>query len=119
MSSEEALDDTLCWVDLHQRRSVIVVLDGTGTELRSRRIDNDHPWVLGLESAEAGPCPEVGVEATWGWYWAADVITGGGWPGAFGAIDLPLPRDRISTRLSSSPVGSSWRLAVCRTLIST
>jgi hypothetical protein len=35
-------------VDLHRRRSVIVVLDGDGAELWTRRIDND-PLRLGLE----------------------------------------------------------------------
>ena len=28
--------------------------------------------------AEAGPAPEVVLEATWGWYWAADVISEAG-----------------------------------------
>jgi transposase len=64
-------------VDLHRRRSVIVVLDADGTELWTRRIDND-PLTLGLEIEEAGPDPEVVLEATWGWYWAADVIAGAG-----------------------------------------
>ena len=64
-------------VDLHRRRSVIVVLDGDGTELWTTRIDND-PVTLGLEIEKAGPAPEVVLEATWGWYWAADVITQAG-----------------------------------------
>jgi hypothetical protein len=64
-------------VDLHRRRSVIVVLDSDGIELWSRRIDND-PLTLGLEIEEAGPAPEVVLEATWGWYWAADVISQAG-----------------------------------------
>jgi len=29
---------------------------------------------LAAAVAEAGPEPEVVLEATWGWYWAADVI---------------------------------------------
>ncbi len=64
-------------VDLHRRRSVIVVLDGDGTELWTTRIDNS-PLALGLEIEKAGPAPEVVLEATWGWYWAADVITAAG-----------------------------------------
>jgi transposase len=64
-------------VDLHRRRSVIVVLDGDGTELWTHRIDNS-PLNLGLEIEKAGPAPEVVLEATWGWYWAADVITEAG-----------------------------------------
>jgi len=52
-------------VDLHRRRSVIVVLDADGIELWTKRIDND-PLTLGLEIEEAGPDPEVVLEATWG-----------------------------------------------------
>ena len=52
-------------VDLHRRRSVMVVLDADGTELWARRIDN-RPVTLGLEIEEAGPEPEVVLEATWG-----------------------------------------------------
>ena len=64
-------------VDLHRRRSVIVVLEADGTELWTHRIDNS-PVTLGLEIEEAGPAPEVVLEATWGWYWAADVIAEAG-----------------------------------------
>ncbi|MGA7269866.1 MAG: IS110 family transposase, partial [Acidimicrobiia bacterium] len=64
-------------VDLHCRRSVIVVLDADGTELWTTRIDN-YPLTLGLEIEKAGPEPEVVLEATWGWYWVADVIAQAG-----------------------------------------
>ena len=37
------------------------------------RIDND-PVALSCAVAEAGPNPEVVVEATYGWYWAVDVL---------------------------------------------
>ncbi len=39
-------------VDLHRRRSVIVVLDRDGTELWTHRIDNS-PMTLGLEIEKA------------------------------------------------------------------
>ncbi len=64
-------------VDLHRRRSVIVVLDESGEKLWSKRIDND-PLALAAEIVAAGPDPEVVLEATWGWYWAADVIVEAG-----------------------------------------
>jgi len=64
-------------MDLHRRRSVIVVLEADGTELWTTRIDTD-PLALGVEIEKAGPAPEVVREATWGWYWAADVITEAG-----------------------------------------
>lgn len=64
-------------VDLYRCRSVIVVLGADGTELWTHRID-DSPVTLGLEIEQAGPAPEVVLEATWGWYWAADVISQAG-----------------------------------------
>src|SRR3989304_6592354 len=70
-------------VDLHRRRSVIVVLEADGTELWTNRIDND-PLTLGLEIEKAGPNPEVVLEATWGWDWAAGGITQAGGAGAVG-----------------------------------
>ena len=41
-------------VDLHRRRSVIVVLDADGTELWTKRIDND-PLTLGLGGRSGFP----------------------------------------------------------------
>ncbi len=60
-------------IDLHRRRSVIVRRDGVGKTLDTVRIDND-PVALAAELAKAGEHPEVILEATYGWYWAADVI---------------------------------------------
>ena len=37
------------------------------------RIDND-PVALAAAVAEAGPSPEVVIEATYGWYWAVDLL---------------------------------------------
>jgi transposase len=48
-----------------------------GTVLDTVRIDND-PIALSLAIAEAGPNPEVALEATYGWYWAADVLAAEG-----------------------------------------
>ena len=64
-------------IDLHRRRSVVVILEEDGTKVSSRRIDNS-PVELAEAVAEAGPCPEVVLEATWGWYWAADVLSEAG-----------------------------------------
>ena len=52
-------------VDLHRRRSLVVILDPDGTKVSSRRIDNS-PLELAAAIAEAGPDPEVVLEATWG-----------------------------------------------------
>ena len=60
-------------IDLHRRRSVVVILDETGELVSSRRIENS-PLVLVEAVGEAGSGAEVVLEATWGWYWAADVL---------------------------------------------
>jgi transposase len=60
-------------IDLHRRRSVIVRRTADGETLSTVRIDND-PVALAAEVAKAGPRPKVVLEATYGWYWAADVL---------------------------------------------
>ncbi len=60
-------------IDLHRRRSVIVRQTAAGEVIEQVRIDND-PLALATEVAKAGPNPEVVLEATLGWYWAADVL---------------------------------------------
>jgi transposase len=60
-------------IDLHRRRSVIVRRNEAGETLDTVRIDND-PVALAAELGKAGEHPEVILEATYGWYWAADVI---------------------------------------------
>jgi transposase len=60
-------------IDLHRRRSVIVRRNERGETIDTVRIDND-PITLSAEVAKAGPHPEVILEATYGWYWAADVL---------------------------------------------
>ena len=64
-------------IDLHRRRSVNRADDSRSEQLGWVRIDND-PVALGLELAKAGPDPEVVVEATYGWYWAVDVLQAAG-----------------------------------------
>jgi len=60
-------------IDLHRRRSVIVRQTAEGESLGWVRIVND-PVELALRIEEAGPDPEVVLEATYGWYWAVDVL---------------------------------------------
>jgi transposase len=55
----------------------IVRVDEAGERLQSVRIDND-PVALGLALAEAGPDPRGALEATHGWYWAADMLQAAG-----------------------------------------
>lgn len=60
-------------IDLHRRRSVIVRKNADGEVLSKVHIDND-PMALAAAVSAAGPNPEVVLEATFGWYWAADVL---------------------------------------------
>jgi hypothetical protein len=60
-------------IDLHRRRSVIVRMNQAGERLGCTRIGND-PIALAAELAQAGPEPEVVLEATYSWYWAVDVL---------------------------------------------
>ncbi len=53
-------------IDLHLRRSLIVRENEAGEELGVMRIDSD-PVALSLAMGEAGPNPEVTIEATYGW----------------------------------------------------
>jgi transposase len=77
-------------IDLHRRRSVIVRRTESGETLETVRIDND-PVALAAELAKAGEHPEVILEATYGWYWASDVIQGCG-----GTVHL------------AHPLGNNW-----------
>jgi transposase len=64
-------------VDLHSRRSMIVRENEAADQRQVTRIDND-PMALAEALAEAGPSPEVAIEATYGWYWAVDVLQAAG-----------------------------------------
>jgi transposase len=60
-------------IDLHRRRSVIARMAESGESLGWVRISNDRDY-LATAMAAAGEHPEVVLEATYGWYWAADAL---------------------------------------------
>ena len=60
-----------------RRRSVIVRKSSDGELLSKVHIDND-PITMAQAVVEAGPEPDVVLEATFGWYWAADLLADGG-----------------------------------------
>jgi len=64
-------------MDLHRRRSVLVRMTEDGRRLGTARITNS-PAELRAAIAEAGAAPRVVLEATYGWYWAADVLAAAG-----------------------------------------
>ena len=64
-------------MDLHRRRSVLVRMTEDGRRLGMARITNS-PQELQAQIARAGTSPRVVLEATFGWYWAADTLTAAG-----------------------------------------
>src|SRR5215470_11242654 len=62
-------------MDLHRRRSVLVRMSEDGRRLGTARITNS---AAELRKAVAGKNPRVVLEATYGWYWAADVLVAAG-----------------------------------------
>src|SRR6266536_4157305 len=60
-------------IDLHRRRSVIYTMDGDGEKLDCVRIAND-PLSLLEVVGRAGADAEGVIEATYGWYWAVDLL---------------------------------------------
>ena len=64
-------------IDLHRRRSVIVRTTAEGGVLETVRISNDADRLANVV-AKAGESPEVVLEATYGWYWAVDVLQAAG-----------------------------------------
>jgi transposase len=64
-------------MDLHRRRSVLVRMTEDGRRLGMARITNS-PQDLRREIARAGKSPRVVLEATYGWYWAADTLAAAG-----------------------------------------
>ena len=62
-------------IDLHRRRSVLARMTESGETLEWVRISNNRDQFAEV-MARAGEHPEVVLEATRGWYWAADLLTG-------------------------------------------
>jgi transposase len=67
------MDREYVGIDFHRRRSVIVRKNSAGEKLSSVRVVND-ALVIAAAVAEAGPEPEVVIEATYGWYWIVDLL---------------------------------------------
>jgi transposase len=64
-------------IDLHRRRTVIVRTDAAGEILDTVHIVNGASALADV-IARAGQSPEVVLEATYGWYWAVDVLQAAG-----------------------------------------
>jgi transposase len=67
------MDGQYVGIDLHRRRSLIVRKDADGVTQTTTRIAND-PTRLAEVINQAGEHPSVVVEATYGWYWAVDLL---------------------------------------------
>ena len=71
--SEQYAGRQIVGMDLHRRRSVLVRMTETGEHLETVRISNDSEYLRQVME-RAGEHPEVVLEATYGWYWAADTL---------------------------------------------
>ncbi len=60
-------------IDLHRRTSTVYRMSADGEMLGCTRIPSE-PVALAEAVGEAGPEPEVVLESTYGWYWAADLL---------------------------------------------
>ena len=60
-------------IDLHRRSTTLYRMAEDGEMLGTERIVSQ-PFELAQAMAGAGPEPEVVLESTYGWYWAADVL---------------------------------------------
>ena len=64
-------------MDLHRRRSVLVRMTADDKRLETARITNSAAELRRV-IAKAGHHPTVVLEATYGWYWAADELAAAG-----------------------------------------
>src|SRR5436190_17740203 len=71
------MDRRYVGIDLHRRRSVIYAMDAAGERLFCERIANEPLRLLEVVGA-AGEGAEVVIEATYGWYWAVDLLAEAG-----------------------------------------
>jgi transposase len=71
------MDRRYVGIDLRRRRSVIYAMDAAGDRLFCERIDNE-PMRLLEVVGRAGVDAEVVIEATYGWYWAVDLLKDAG-----------------------------------------
>jgi len=67
------MDRQYVGIDFHRRRSVIVRLSGSGERLGLHRIVNE-PFELVQVLGLCGEAPQVVIEATYGWYWAVQLL---------------------------------------------
>ena len=75
--SESYAGQQFVGMDLHRRRSVLVRMTEAGEPLETVRIVNDAERLAAV-IGRAGEAPEVVLEATYGWYWAADALAAAG-----------------------------------------
>ena len=71
--NEDYVGRQVVGIDLHRHRSVLVRMTESGERLGGVRINND-PYAFRSVLEDAGEHPEVVLEATYGWYWAADLL---------------------------------------------
>jgi hypothetical protein len=96
-------------MDLHRRRSVLVRMTMDGRKLETVQIGNS-PAALRAVLARCGKNPLVVLEATYGWYWAADVLAGAGAEVRLASPHLSITAAR-SAAICAIPTATSSRSA--------
>jgi hypothetical protein len=94
-------------IDLHRRQSMIFVMNSAGEKLSCVPIGNE-PLRLLEEVSRTGDDAEVVVEATYGWYWAVDLLQENGYSVHL-ASSQPTRRPVVSTtstRICGTPLRS-------------
>jgi transposase len=94
-------------MDLHRRRSVLVRMGMDGQKLETVRIGNS-PAALRKVLARCGKRPLVVLEASYGWYWAADALAEAG---AEVLLAHPLGVKAFSYRRVKNDVRDAYDLA--------
>jgi hypothetical protein len=96
-------------VDLHGKHSVVAALADDGAVLFSRRVES-RPEAFRRIFGELGAEPlSVSFEATYGWYWFADLLRDAGprhgEPHGYrpNAIPQSVPNEKLSRTLQRSP----------------
>jgi hypothetical protein len=96
-------------MDLQWRRSVLVRMAGDGGKLETSQITNS-PAELRRVIGRAGVSPGVVLEATYGWYWAADTLAAAG---AEVHLAHPLGVKGFSYRRVKTMRGTSLTWRIC------
>jgi len=67
-------------IDLHSNNAVCALMDQSGRRLLQKRLPNHLPEILKVLEPHRAHLKQVGVEATYNWYWLVDGLQDQGYP---------------------------------------